>query len=117
MVDPDLEAEFGRVLDEWQALGRALAKLTERLAIETLVDVLPGASAVEVHGEFNKDWLRILRVRRVLTPDGTALFDVEEGHDDPRVENAIDEVDYEYLDLLIDLTGDIYMAASTIELG
>lgn len=114
MVDPELEAEFSRTLDEWQALGRRLAEQCERLAIETLVDVLPGASGVEMRGEFNEDWLRILRVRRVLTADGTALFDVEGGHDDPQVEAAIDEVNTEYLDLLVDLTGDSYMGRSTI---
>lgn len=117
MVDPELEAEFSRVLDEWQALGRTLAELSERFALEALVDVLPGASVVVVHGEFNEDWLRTLRVRRVLTADGTVLFDVEEGHHDPQVEAAIDDVNTEYLDLLLDLSGDTYMGASTINLG
>ena len=79
--------------------------------------VLPGASVIEVHGEFNEDWLRTLRIRRVLTADGTVLFDVEEGHEDPQVETAIDEVNTEYLDLLLDLTGDTYMGASAIRLG
>lgn len=115
MVDPELEAEFSRVLDEWQTLGRTLAELSERLAIETLIDVLPGAVVVEVHGEFNEDWLRTLRVRRVLAAGSTVLFDVEEGHDDPRVEAAIDEVNSEYLDLLLELTGDTHVGASTIE--
>ena len=117
MADPELEAEFNRVLNVWQRLGSTLAELAERLAIETLADVLPGASAVEVHGEFNEDWLRTLRIRRVLAADSTVLFDVEEGHDDPRVEAAVDEANTEYLDLLLDLTGDTYMGGSTIELG
>lgn len=117
MVDPELEAEFSRVLGEWQELGRTLAELSERLAIETLVDVLPGASVIEVLGEFNEDWVRTLRIRRVLAADGTVLFEVEEGHDDPRVEAAIDEVNAEYLDLLLDLTGDAYMGASSTDLG
>jgi hypothetical protein len=115
VVDPELEAEFSRVLDDWQVLGRSLAELAERVAIETLVDVLPGASVVEVHGEFNEDWLRTLRVRRVLAADGSVIFDVGEGHDDPRVEQAIDDVNTEYLDLLLDLTGDAYMGASAID--
>jgi hypothetical protein len=114
VVDQDLEEEFSRVLDEWQALGHTLAELAERLAIETLVDVLPGAAVVEVQGEFNEDWLRTLRVRRALDADGIVLFDVEQGHDDPRVEAAIDEVNSEYLDLLLDLTGDTHMGASAI---
>ena len=115
MVEPELELEFGRVLDEWQALGRTLAELSRRLVVETLADVLPGASVVEVQGEFNEDGLRVLRIRRVLAVDGTYLFDVEEGHQNPRVESTIDEVEAEYLDLLIDLTGDTYMGMSTME--
>ncbi len=117
MVDQELEAEFSRALDEWQALGRRLAELSERLAIETRGDVLPGASVAEAHGEFNEDWQRTLRIRRVLAADGTVPFDVEEGHEDPQVETAIDEVNTEYLDLLLDLTGDTYMGASAIRLG
>lgn len=117
MADEELKAEFSRVLEEWQALGRSLAELSERLALETLAGVLPGASVIEVHGEFNEDWLRTLRVRRVLSVDGTNLFDVEDGHDDRHVEDAIDEVNSEHLDLLLDLTGDTYMGASSIERG
>lgn len=117
MIDPELEAEFSRVLDEWQALGRTLAGLSERLALETLVDVVPGASVVELQGEFNEDWLRTLCIRRVLTADGTVLFDVEEGHDHPQVEAAIDDVNTEYLDLLLDLTGDTYTGTATIALS
>lgn len=62
----------------------------ERLAVETLADVLPGATVIEVLGEFSEDWLRTLRIRRVLSADGNVLFEVDEGHDDPRVEAAID---------------------------
>ena len=67
-------------------------------------------------GEFNEDRLRTLRVRRVLAGDSKVLFDVEHGHDDPRFEQAIDESNTEYLDLLLDLTGDTYMGSAAIEL-
>ena len=97
------EATRGLCVREQQQLG--------------FVDVLPGASVVEIHGEFNEDWLRTLRVRRVLTADDTVLVDVEDGHDDRQFEEAIDNVNTEYLDLLLDLTGDAYMGASTIRLG
>ena len=43
------------------------------------------------------------------------LFDIEAGHDDPVVEEGIDEVGTEYLDLLLDLTGDDYMGDRTID--
>jgi hypothetical protein len=43
------------------------------------------------------------------------LFDVAEGRDDERVEETIDEVGVEYLDLLLDLTGDDYMGSREVE--
>lgn len=42
------------------------------------------------------------------------LFDVGVGHTDRGVEDAVDWVDAEYLDTLIDLTGDDYMGSVTI---
>jgi hypothetical protein len=57
---------------------------------------------------FNEDWLRVLRVRRILDADGAVLFDVAHGAD-RAVEEAVDEIGTEYLDLLLDLTGDEYM--------
>lgn len=53
----------------------------------------------------------------MLFADGTVLFDVEVGHEDARVEQAIDTVNSEYLDLLLDLTGDSYMGPSVVELS
>lgn len=88
--------------------------MAERLAIDTIVDAMPSAATVELIGEFNEDWLRILRIRRVRSSTGELLFDVAEGHDDPRVEAVVDEVNYEYLDLLLDLTGDLHMGRSSI---
>lgn len=114
MPDADLMAEFRQKCDEWNALGQTLAAMAERLAIETMVDAMPSAATVELFGEFNEDWLRILRIRQVRSSTGELLFDVAEGHDDPRVEAAVDEVNYEYLDLLLDLTGDLHMGRSSI---
>ncbi len=37
-----------------------------------------------------------------------------EGREDAAVEEAIDEANIEYLDLLLDLTGDTYMRSQTI---
>ncbi len=116
MPNHDLVAEFERTREQYDALGVALAPMAERLAVETIVDALPGAKVVEVRGEMNEDWLRILRIQRVLTAAGDVLFDVAEGHDDRRVEDAVDEVNAEYLDLLLDLTGDLYMGSSAFDL-
>lgn len=116
MSHTDLVTEFKRTRDQWNALWEALAPLAERIAVETVADVLPGATVIEVRGETNEDWLRILRIQRVLSETGDVLFDATEGHDDRRVEDAIDEVNHEYLDLLLDLTGDLYIGNSAIEL-
>jgi hypothetical protein len=116
MPNQDLVVEFKRTHDQWNAFGQAFAPLTEHLAVEPVADVLPGATVIEVRGEFNEDWLRTVRIQRVLSAAGEVLFDVAEGHDDRHVEEAIDEVNSEYLDLLLDLTGDLYMGNSAIEL-
>jgi hypothetical protein len=116
MPNQDLVAEFERTHDEWNALGQALAVLTEQLATQTVAEALPGAAVIELRGEFNEDGLRMLRIKRVLSATGEVLFDVSDGDDDRQVEEAIDEVNYEYLDLLLDLTGDLYMGNSAIEL-
>jgi hypothetical protein len=84
MPNPDLTAEFERTRDQWDALGQALAPLAEKLAVNTVADVLPGTKVIEVRGETNEDWLRILRIQRVLSAGGAVLFDVAEGHDDRR---------------------------------
>lgn len=116
MPNEELVANFGRVRDRWDALGVSLALLAEQLAFQTIADVLPGAARIEVRGEINEDWLPILRIQRVLSGAGDVLFDVAEGYDDRRVGDAIDRVNIDYLDLLIDLTGDLYLGNHTLEL-
>jgi hypothetical protein len=91
------------------------APLAEQLAGATVADVLPEAQIIEVRGEINEDWLRILRIRRVFSGRGDVLFDVAEGDDDRRIEDTIDQVNADYLDLLLDLTGDLYMGDHTLE--
>lgn len=110
-----LVAEFERARAEHDRVSRALIPLVERVAVDTIADVLAGTHTLEVHGEINEDWLAILRIQRVLDADGGVLFDIESGHDDRVVEDAIDTVNTEYLDLLVDLTGDEYMGTKTIE--
>jgi hypothetical protein len=115
MPNPQLVTDFTRTRDEWDAAGLALAPLAERLAFETVADVLPDAAVIEVRGELTEDWLRVLRIQRVLSADGGVLFDVAIGHDDRQVEDAVDEANTDYLDLLLDLTGDSYMGSHMLE--
>ena len=106
--DAALRAEFDEMLAVYQEQGAHLADLAERMVWRTLRAHFPSASTVQVEGWMNEDWLRVLRVRRVLDADGVVLFDVARGAD-PEIEEVIDEVGTEYLDLLLDLTGDTYM--------
>lgn len=117
MPNQDLVAEFRRTRNQWDALGQALAPLAERLAFETVADALSGVQAFKVRGEINEDWLRILRIQRVLSEEGEVVFDAAEGHYDRPVEDAIDEANADYLDALLDLTGDLYMGNHTLAPG
>ena len=89
--------------------------LVRRVALATLADVLPGAATVEARGELNEDWIPTLRVQRVLDAGGRVLFDVETGHPNRAVEDAVDLVDIEYLDVLIVLTSGEYMGHVVID--
>ncbi len=93
---------------------RELTDLLIRMALVTLADALPSATTIEAVGEYNEDWIPTLRIQRVLARDGAVLFDVEVGHVDRGVEDAVDQVNTEYLDTLIDLTGDEHMGPVTI---
>jgi hypothetical protein len=92
-----------------------LVPLLRQMAMATLVDVIDGASTIEAVGELDEDWVPTLRIQRVLSADNTVLFDVETGHPDRAVEDAVDTVNVEYLDVLIDLTGDEYIGRVTID--
>ena len=114
MPNNQLIAAYQAALEGYEQAQLELEPLLVRMAIETIADVLPRASLLEVIGAMNEDWLQTLRVRRVLTATGEVLVDVAESLRDPSVENAIDEVNTEYLDALIDLTGSVYMGLVTI---
>jgi hypothetical protein len=84
------------------------------MALVSIAEVLPGASALETEGEMNEDWDFTLRIQRVLDAAGEVLYDVSAGHEDPEVETTIDAVGVDYLDLLLDLTSDEYLGRQTI---
>jgi hypothetical protein len=97
----------------------AVADFVPRLiemALATVAEALPGAAVLETEGEMNEDWHFTLRIQRVLDADGEVFYDIGVGHDEPEVENRIDEVGFEYLDLLLDLTGDAYLGRSAVSL-
>jgi hypothetical protein len=109
MPDPDLVATYERLLEAHRRAAADLVPVLEELALATIREVLPDADRLQVHGEFNEDWIRTLRIQRIVDDDGTVLFDGALGHPDEQVHAMIDEVGVEYLDVLLDLTGDEYM--------
>jgi hypothetical protein len=115
MPDAALVAEYRRAHDDYSRTARELEPLVIRMALDRTAELLPGAYALEVHGRVNEDWIPVLRIQRVLDEHRAVLFDIEDGHDDPAVEEGIDEVGTEYLDLLLDLTGDDYIGDRTID--
>jgi hypothetical protein len=114
MPSTQLITAYRVALERHNEARRTLVPLLEQMAIETVAAVLPGAARLEAVGEWNEDWIPTLRIDRVLTASGEVLFDASQGHLDRAVEDAVDMVNVEYLDVLIDLTGDDYMGSVTI---
>jgi hypothetical protein len=115
MPAQELVVAYERARGRHATATRELTDLLVRMALATLADALPGATTIEAVGEYNEDWIPMLRIRRVLGRNGAVLFDVEVGHVDRGVEDAVDRVNTEYLDTLVDLTGDEYMGPVTID--
>ena len=114
MPDPDVEVAFRRAKDRQGRCSSNSRRLVRQMALQTLADVLPGATTIEAVGALDEDAIPTLRIQRVFDNDGVTLFDIGEGCSDSAVEDAVDEVDIEYLDLLIGLTGDELMGRVTI---
>jgi hypothetical protein len=114
MPSPSLIAAFDAAQQRHAEAVAGLVPLLIEMALTTVAEALPGATVLETEGEMNEDWLFTLRIQRVLDADGAVLYDIGVGHDDPEVETRIDEVGFEYLDLLLDLTGDDYLARKTV---
>jgi hypothetical protein len=92
-----------------------LVPLLVRAVLTHVAEVLPGTKQLEVLGEINEDWIPTLRIQRVLDGDGRVLYDTETGHHDPAVEARIETANTEYLDQLLDLTGDEYLGTAVVE--
>lgn len=93
-----------------------LVPLLVAMVLTSVAEILPAATVLETEGEMNEDWLFTVRIQRVFGASGEVLYDVEMGNDDPEVETRIDDVGFEYLDLLLDLTGDDYLGRKAVAL-
>lgn len=114
MPSPSLIAAFDAARERHATAVADLVPLLVEMALATVADVLPGAEVLETEGEMNEDWLFTLRIQRVLDGNDNGLYDIGSGHDDPVVDDTIDRVGYEYLDLLLDLTGEDYLGKKTV---
>ena len=107
--EPSLTAAFDAAQQRHTEAVAELAPLLVEMALATVAEVLPDADTLETEGEMNEDLAFTLRIQRVLDADGGVLYDVSSVHDDSEVETTIDEVGVDYLDLLLDITGDDYL--------
>lgn len=114
MPSPELIAAFDAANERHTAAVAELVPLIVEMALASIAEVLPGASVLETEGEMNEDWVFTLRIQRVLDAAGEVLYDVSAGHEAPEVETTIDEVGIDYLDLLLELTGDEYLGRKTL---
>ncbi len=107
--------EFRELLLVHREGNARLAVLATRAAAATLQSVLPTGTSAVVLGAMNEDGALVLRIQRVLDAAGGVLFDVTVGAE-REIEDLIDEVNVEYLDVLLDLTGDRYMGEHVLAL-
>lgn len=114
MPSPSLADAFDAARERHTAAIADLLPLLIEMALATVADVLPGAEVLETEGEMNEDWLFTLRIHGALDGSGNILYDIGRGHDDPVVEETINRVGFEYLDLLLDLTGGDYLGIKPI---
>lgn len=115
MVAPGLKVQFEDARSRYEQASADLERLTIRMAIDAIADVLPGAAGLLAFGDVDEDLIPRLRIQQILARDGSVLFEVEVGHAERSVEDAVDEVDIELLDVLIDLRPDAY--SGRVELG
>jgi hypothetical protein len=91
-----------------------LVPVLEEIALAAVRDVLPTAHRLEVLGEMNEDWAWTLRIERVVDADDRVLFDVAAGAD-VDLDDHMHEVGVDYLDPLLDVTGEDYFGTNVIE--
>jgi hypothetical protein len=108
-------AEIQELLVRRREIDARLAVLATEATGAMLQSVLPGATSAVVFGAMNDDGALVLRIRRVLDANGGVLFDVTVGAE-REIEDVIDEADVEYLDMLLDLTGDRFMGEHVLTL-
>lgn len=114
MPTPEQATEYRAGRERYDTAADELREQLVRMALTTLAEVLPGADSIDALGTYNEDLIPTLRIQRVRSAEGEVVFDVDRGHPNRAVEDAVDRVDIEYLEVLIDITGNRYMGTVTI---
>lgn len=112
-ADELIERHRAAVAGFTSAVGR-LRPVLEAIAVAAVRDVVPTAARLEVLGEMNEDWAWTLRIQRVLDVDGAVLFDGAVGGA-AELEDHLHEVGFDYLDLLLQISGEEYLGRHEIE--
>lgn len=111
-ADELIERHRAAVAGFTAAVGR-LRPVLEAIAVAAVQDVVPAAARLEVLGEMNEDWAWTLRIQRVLDVDGAVLFDSAIGGA-AGLEDHLHEVGIDYLDLLLQISGEDYLGRHEI---
>lgn len=114
MPTPEQATEYRAARERYDTAADELRAQLVGIALATLAEVLPGAHSIDARGECDEDLIATLRVQRVRSATGEVLFDANEGHSDRAVEDAVDEVDIEYLDALAAISSGRYLGDVTI---
>jgi hypothetical protein len=114
MPTPEQATEYRAARERYDTAADELRRQLVSMALATLAEVLPGAESIDAQGEYDEDLVATLRVQRVRSVTGEVLFDANDGHSDRAVEDAVDEVDIEYLDALTAISSGRYLGDVTI---
>lgn len=87
----------------------------ERMAAEAILELFEKADSVVLQGEDSYDSGPILRIQRILDNAENVLWDVEDPDED--FEDQLSEIEHEFLDALIDITGDDWYGENSLDIG
>ena len=105
MPSTQLLVRYRQVLAPHEEAVDALVPLLVEMALMTIAEVVQGTAAVRTFGDVDEDGVPRLRVLQVFDEAGGVRFDVARDAEE-RVDVAIAQVEAEYLERLIGLTGD-----------
>lgn len=103
MTDDEVALETAK--SNYSEAARRLAEMLEVVALGAVKHLFPAAHMITVKGSHGEEGEPRLRLQVILDADANVLWSGDNPADDA-VEDAISAIDMEYLDWLIDITGD-----------